>query len=349
MLQIQRLGDDFLCLCGRAAASGETVFSSNSADKRHDVIYEGMMPHGHYCVPIKTKSEILGVITLYLDADSEKKDNNVVFLENVAATMAGIIERKRMGIALQKAKEAAEAANRTKSDFLANMSHELRTPLNAIIGFSDMMKMGMGGEMSAKHQEFTEDIHNSGKHLLNLINEILDLSKIESGNMKLEYSDIAMPELLERSLVFFKERAMKHRINVSSECVSELPLVRGDEMRIKQVLVNLLSNAVKFTPDDGKVHVSVRMLGAGEQIEMIVSDTGPGISEEDIPKLFKSFQQLDSSCTKEHQGTGLGLALCRSIVELHGGKIWVESEVGKGSRFIFRLPTVNKKDSEDGK
>lgn len=255
---------------------------------------------------------------------------------------------------LAEAKLAAEEANHAKSDFLANMSHELRTPLNSIIGFSDAMKKGMAGALTDTQKGYLNDIYESGKHLLSLINEILDLSKIEAGRIELEKSKFNLRQTLEGSMMMFKEKAFKHDISVRFEIEPVLGEIFADERRIKQVIINLLSNAFKFTPDGGLVTLIGRRVKASELmsdigeiastgtdmnfIEISVADSGPGIKEEDIPKLFKPFGQLESSLTKKFEGTGLGLAISRKIVELHSGRIWVESVYSKGSRFVFVIP-----------
>lgn len=238
---------------------------------------------------------------------------------------------------LEEARVMAEAANRSKSDFLANMSHELRTPLNAVMGFSEIMRDGLVGPVNDEQKEYLTDILESGEHLLSLINDILDLTKIEAGKIELEFSEFGLKELIERALIMFKEKSFKHKMDLGYEVDPEIGAIVADERRVKQVLFNLLSNAFKFTPDSGKITVTARKI-PGEQIECSVEDTGPGIREEDIPRLFKPFEQLEAMLTKEHGGTGLGLALCKKIIELHDGRIWVESKFGKGSRFIFTLP-----------
>lgn len=237
----------------------------------------------------------------------------------------------------ETAKMQADAANRAKSDFLANMSHELRTPLNAIIGFSDIMINGMTGPLTDEQLDFTRDIGKSGKHLLTLINDILDLSKVEAGKMELEPGTVHVQELIERSLVMFKEKAMRHRINVERRVEAGIMDITADEMKLKQVLVNLLSNAFKYTPDGGTIAVRT-WREAGGEVGFSVEDTGPGIKAEDVPKLFQPFQQLETTLSRKVPGTGLGLNLCKKFVEMHGGRIWVESEVGKGSRFLFVIP-----------
>lgn len=232
------------------------------------------------------------------------------------------------------------------------MSHELRTPLNSIIGFSDAMKKGMSGALTDAQKSYLTDIYESGKQLLNLINEILDLSKVEAGKIELEKSKFSLRQTVEGSMMMFREKALKHDISVRSE--ADPGNIVADERRIKQVIINLLSNAFKFTPDGGSVTLLGRRVKAADIessigeiaspgadmdfTEISVTDTGPGIKKEDIPKLFKPFGQLESSIVKQYEGTGLGLAISKKIVELHGGRIWVESEFGKGSRFIFVIP-----------
>jgi PAS domain S-box-containing protein len=236
----------------------------------------------------------------------------------------------------RRAKHDAEAANSAKSDFLANMSHELRTPLNSILGFSEIMRDGLAGEVNPQQKEYLNDVWESGSHLLRLINDILDISKIEAGKMELERGVIDFNSLLGETLVFFREKATRHTISLHFEVAEDLPTITADERKIKQVLINLLTNALKFTPDGGDVGVDASV--EAEELRVTVWDTGIGIAPEDLGRLFQPFQQLESPLTKKHQGTGLGLHLCRKIVELHGGRIWVESTPGQGSRFTFAIP-----------
>jgi signal transduction histidine kinase/HAMP domain-containing protein len=234
----------------------------------------------------------------------------------------------------------AEAATRAKSEFLANMSHELRTPLTAIMGFSEVLLREMPGNLNEKQKEYLQDIYQSGEHLLNLINEILDLSKIEAGKLELELERFGIEDLIEESLIFFKEKAMKHNIMVHKRLGEGIGELYADKRKVKQVLVNLLSNAFKFTPDGGTITVEVQK--AVREVVFSVEDTGPGISEEDQKRLFRPFEQLQSPLTKKVKGTGLGLHLSKRLVELHGGRIWVKSELGKGSIFSFSIPEVKK-------
>ena len=228
-----------------------------------------------------------------------------------------------------------EVASRHKSEFLANMSHELRTPLNAIIGFSQVLRQRLFGEINAKQEEYLDDILASGNHLLDLINDVLDLSKVEAGQVELEVATFSLREALERGVVMVRERATKNGVRLSLELGADVDLVDGDERRVRQVVFNLLSNAVKFTPRGGSVLVA----SAREDGEVLVSvtDTGPGIAADDQERIFEEFQQTDVG-VRQREGTGLGLALSKRLVELHRGRIWVESRSGHGSRFVFTLP-----------
>ncbi|MDD5436005.1 MAG: ATP-binding protein [Candidatus Omnitrophica bacterium] len=249
-----------------------------------------------------------------------------------------ITKLKEAEEAILRAKEAAESANKTKSAFLANMSHELRTPLNAIIGFSQLMGDGLSGPLSGKQTEYTSIILESGKHLLSLINDILDISKIEAGKMELEVGEFDLGELLKKCMVLIKEKAFDHGIKLSIDVKEGVGMVRADERKIKQVIYNLLSNAAKFTPDKGSISIEA---GRSDTRGMLVtvSDTGIGIEKKDGEKVFAAFEQIDSEYSRKYAGTGLGMPLSKKIVELHGGKMWFESEgKGKGSRFYFTLP-----------
>jgi signal transduction histidine kinase len=241
----------------------------------------------------------------------------------------------RMNDELRRLYGELDATSRHKSEFLANMSHELRTPLNAIIGFSQVLRERMFGDLNEKQEEYLDDIVSSGNHLLALINDVLDLSKVEAGQVELEIAPFSLREALERGVVMVRERATKDGVHVTLAANPHVDVVEGDERRIRQVIFNLLSNSVKFTPDGGSVSVASWHLDG--EVRVSVVDTGPGIAAEDQERIFEEFQQADLG-TAQREGTGLGLALSKRLIELHGGRIWVESELGKGSTFTFALP-----------
>ncbi len=242
----------------------------------------------------------------------------------------------RMSEELGRLYAQLETTSRHKSEFLANMSHELRTPLNAIIGFSEVLLERMFGELNPKQDEYLQDIMTSGRHLLSLINDILDLSKIEAGRMELELTKFDLPAAMENALTLVRGRAEAHAIALTQDVDQRLGEFVADERKLKQVLVNLLSNAVKFTPEGGRV--DVRAAPADGGVEISVSDTGIGIAPEDQEAIFEEFRQAGGDYTRKREGTGLGLSLARKFVELHGGRLWVKSEMGNGSTFTFTLP-----------
>ena len=235
---------------------------------------------------------------------------------------------------LRRLYEALETASRHKSEFLANMSHELRTPLNAIIGFSQVLKEQMFGELNAAQAEYVDDVLSSGQHLLNLINDILDLAKVEAGRMELQPTTFALPELLDNAMSMVRERAIRQGVSLATETDPSVGLMEGDERKVKQILFNLLSNAVKFTSGGGRVTLAAT--ADDGQVEISVRDTGVGISAEDQVRIFEEFTQVGTGVTQE--GTGLGLALTKRLVELHHGRLGVESAPGEGSTFTVWLP-----------
>jgi signal transduction histidine kinase len=241
----------------------------------------------------------------------------------------------RMSDELRRLYTELEATSRHKSEFLASMSHELRTPLNAIIGFSQVLREEMFGEVNDKQAEYLDDIISSGNHLLSLINDVLDLSKVEAGQVELEVLPFSLRDALERGVVMVREQATEDGVEVALAAEPDVDVVEGDERRIKQVIFNLLSNAVKFTPSGGAVDVNAARVNGDVWIS--VADTGPGIAPEDHERIFEEFQQTEAG-VEQREGTGLGLALSKRLVELHGGRIWLESEPGKGSTFVFTLP-----------
>jgi signal transduction histidine kinase len=241
----------------------------------------------------------------------------------------------RMNDELGRLYRELEAASRHKSDFLATMSHELRTPLNAIIGFSEVLHEQMFGELNERQVAYVRDVLEAGRHLLSLINDVLDLAKIEAGRMELEPSEIDLPNVLRSAMSLYSERASRSGIALALTTEPSEIEITADERRVRQIVFNLLSNAVKFTPADGRVDVSARLDDG--QVEIAVADTGPGIAAEDLETIFEEFEQAADG-KKEEEGTGLGLPLSRKLVELHGGRLWVESEPGRGSTFRFTLP-----------
>ncbi len=247
-----------------------------------------------------------------------------------------ITERVRAQEELQAAKEAAEYADRAKSDFLANMSHELRTPMNAIIGFAEILRDEIIGPIRPEQRDLVVDIHTSGRHLLNMINDILDLSKIEAGTMDLDFETFSVVDTMEEVNTIVNALASKKRIHLTQEFHQDIT-VTADKTKFKQILYNLLANGVKFTNEGGRV--TTKLESADNSLIVRVIDTGVGISPEDQEMLFQAFTQVDTSKARAHEGTGLGLALTKRLVELHGGEIWVESTIGEGSTFSFTLPT----------
>jgi signal transduction histidine kinase len=241
----------------------------------------------------------------------------------------------RMNDELRHVYTELEETSRHKSEFLASMSHELRTPLNAILGFSQMLRERMVGEINDKQEEYLDDIISSGNHLLSLINDVLDLSKVEAGQVELEIASFSLEDALERGVSMVKERAMQNGVGVTLDARASAGTVEADERRISQVVFNLLSNAVKFTPQGGSVVVSTSRVNG--EVRVSVADTGPGIAAEDQARIFEEFQQTDIGA-RQPEGTGLGLALSKRLIELHGGRIWVDSQLGSGSMFTFALP-----------
>ena len=257
------------------------------------------------------------------------------FLETFASQSAMAVYNAQLFRELEQKSAELQVMSQHKSDFLASMSHELRTPLNAVIGFSEVLLERLFGELNDRQDEYLRDILNSGKHLLALLNEILDLSKVEAGRMELEISTVSVPAAIEYAISMVRERAARHRITINSSVEETIDQIESDELRLRQVLVNLLSNAVKFTPDGGRV--DVRAEPVGNELVITVRDNGPGIARDDWEPIFESFQQGRRGPPRE-EGTGLGLTLCRKIMTLLGGRIWLESEVGVGSAFHVAMP-----------
>jgi len=286
--------------------------------------------------PMLWEGRGVGSISVGRDVAGPFSDKDIALLRTFADQAAIAIQNARLFREIQQKSAQLEVANQHKSEFLANMSHELRTPLNAIIGFSEVLLERMFGELNEKQDDYLKDIHSSGKHLLTLINDILDLSKVEAGRMELEPSTFDLPSAIGNAMTLIRERAQRHGIALTVAVEPGIAEVVADERKLKQILLNLLTNAVKFTPDGGRIDVSARRDAAG--ILIAVRDTGIGIAPEDQDAVFDAFRQVGKHYTNKQEGTGLGLTLTRKFVELHGGRIWLESTPGKGSTFSFTIP-----------
>jgi len=286
-------------------------------------------------IPMLRENELIGGLTVNKRTPGEFAPAVIELLSTFATQSALAIQNARLFREIEQKSRELEAASQHKSEFLANMSHELRTPLNAIIGFSEVLSERMFGDLNEKQDEYLKDIYSSGQHLLSLINDILDLSKIEAGRMELEVTDFDLPSALDNALILVRERASRRGIKLGRIIDDRVGMIRGDERKVKQVLLNLLSNALKFTPEGGRI--DVRATVNGGMAEISVADTGVGIAPEDQEAIFEEFRQVGTA-DKKVEGTGLGLALSRKFIELHGGRIWVKSQAGEGSTFSFTLP-----------
>jgi signal transduction histidine kinase/CheY-like chemotaxis protein len=290
-------------------------------------------------VPMIAGDEMIGVLVIRRRGTGNYPPDVIELLETFASQSALAIVNARLFRELEtQSKELAIASNH-KSEFLASMSHELRTPLNAVIGFSEVLLERMFGEINERQEEYLRDIWNSGRHLLELLNEILDLSKVEAGQMVLDPSAFSVPSAIEYTLAMVRQRAATHGIAIEVAIADDVGEIEADELRFKQVVLNLLSNAVKFTPDGGSV--SVHAYREGSDLVVTVADTGIGVPPEDQERIFDSFQQGGRGPARE-EGTGLGLTLSRRIVGLFGGRMWLESAVGVGSTFGFAIPVVSR-------
>ena len=325
---------------GRMAMTGEPaqirdIMTDASYQSRLREIVLRLGYRSLMAVPLMRDDHLLGGLVVYRKAPGEFDASVIDLLRTFATQSALAIQNARLFREIEEKSRELATASRHKSEFLANMSHELRTPLNAIIGFSEVLAERMFGEINDKQAEYLADILESGRHLLSLINDILDLSKIEAGRMELEPTEFNLPDAIENTLTLVRERAHRHGIALGRMVDERLGTICADERKVKQVLLNLLSNALKFTPEGGRIDVAATV--TDNAIEISVSDTGVGIAAEDQAAVFEEFRQVGAA-SKKIEGTGLGLAISRKFIELHGGKIWVKSQVGAGSTFAFTLP-----------
>jgi signal transduction histidine kinase len=326
---------------GRVAVTREPVQIADIAleGAYHGALRDLLLQSGTralLAIPLLREDQVVGGLTVNKRAPGEFSPEVVELLKTFGTQSALAIQNAQLFREIADKSRQLEAASRHKSEFLANMSHELRTPLNAVLGFSEVLLQRMFGNLNPKQDEYLKDIYSSGQHLLSLINDILDLSKIEAGRMELAPAPFHLPSALDNAVTLVKERAARHGITLQVDVDPRLGEIAGDERKVKQVLLNLLSNAVKFTPEGGRI--SLRASRKDGAVEIAVTDTGVGIAPEDQAAIFEEFRQVGHDETRKQEGTGLGLTLAKKFVELHGGRIWVESQPDRGSTFIFRLP-----------
>jgi signal transduction histidine kinase len=286
-------------------------------------------------VPLLREEKIIGALVVRRREPGLFKQETVDFLQDFATQSALAIQNARLFREIEEKGRELEIASKHKSEFLANMSHELRTPLNAILGYTQLILDKIYGDVPEKIQDVLERLEKNGRHLLSLINDVLDLSKIEAGQLSLSLSEYSMEEVVQTVCNAVESLAAEKNLALKVVVAPDLASGKGDEQRISQVLLNLVGNAIKFT-EEGEVRVDVT--ASNEAFLVSVSDTGPGLSEADHKRIFKEFHQADSSSTREKDGTGLGLSIAKRIIEMHGGRIWVDSSRGKGSTFRFTLP-----------
>ena len=328
-------------LTGRTIADGKVIHVPDIEKEQHTYprswqFAQKVGNHTMLSVPLIREGNPFGTMFLRRREVRPFNEKEISLASTFANQAAIAIENVRLFKEIQEKSAQLEIANKHKSEFLANMSHELRTPLNAIIGFSEVLIDKMFGEVNEKQADYLKDIHESGKHLLSLINDILDLSKIEAGRMDLDLATFHLPTALSNAMTLIRERAQRHSIQLGLEVDPRLGEFQADERKVKQILLNLLSNAVKFTPDGGRVDVIAKM--DTTKVAIAVKDTGIGIAPEDHAAVFEEFKQVGRDYTRKAEGTGLGLALTKRFVELHGGEINLASAPGKGSTFTITLP-----------
>ena len=338
-LRATEIGPD--TFIGRVADEGRTAQAEDLEREPADSHLDVLRRHGWRslaAVPLLREQRSVGMLVVRRTARGLLPGPTVELLETLASHAAVTIHNARVFRELERKSQELEVASRHKSEFLASMSHELRTPLNAVIGFSEVLLDRMFGDLNERQEEYVEDIRGSGRHLLELINEILDLSKIEAGRMELEIGPVVLEDLLEGGMAMIRDRALQQGIALELHVAPGLGTVPADELKLRQVVLNLLSNAVKFTPAGGQIVVTARAEG-GEAV-VSVRDTGIGVAEQERERIFEAFQRGGRGARQSTEGTGLGLTLSRRILDLHGGRLWMESHVDEGSTFSFALPVA---------
>ena len=326
-------------IISHAALSGDPLVVKD-VNQEPRYLHLDELPHtrSELALPLIVGNDVLGVLDLQAQEPNAFSPNDVQVLQTLADQIAVAIQNAALFETAQDARAEAEEANRLKTQFLTNMSHELRTPLNAVINFAYLLSVGMDGPLNETQKDLVNRIGVAGEHLLHLINDILDLAKIESGRVEMYFEEVAVNDLVKGVLSTAVGLTKGKPIELQQNIPPNLPLVRVDRGRIRQVLLNLISNAAKFTKD-GTITVSAT--ADNGWVQMSVKDTGIGIAPEDIEKVFTAFVQVDGELTRQVGGTGLGLPISKQFIEMHGGQMWLESEVGRGSTFIFTLPRAD--------
>jgi signal transduction histidine kinase len=331
-----RIGDPILI--GQAGAKRAPLQIPDVRDEPSSELLEVVVRAGFralLAVPLLGSDRIVGALVVRRKQPGEFPQGTIDLLETFADQSVLAIENARLFREIEEKSRELEMASRHKSQFLANMSHELRTPLNAILGYTELILDSIYGEMPEKVRAVLERLQANGRHLLGLINDVLDLSKIEAGQLTLSLDDYSLSDVVHGVVSAVEPLAAEKRLAFKAEVATDLPTGHGDGRRLSQVLLNLVGNAIKFT-DKGEV--AIKAAATNEAFTVAVCDTGPGIADADQAKIFEEFQQADSSITRKKGGTGLGLSIAKRIIEMHGGRIWVESEPGKGSTFYFTIP-----------
>jgi signal transduction histidine kinase len=324
---------------GRAALTRTSIAVPDIAEVTPDAHLTKLARAGWrsmLAVPLVREGRILGAFVVRRRTPGAFPESIVELVETFAGQSALAIQNARLFQELARKSQELEVASRHKSEFLASMSHELRTPLNAVIGFSDVLLDRLFGDLTPKQEQYLENIRESGRHLRDLINDILDLSKVEAGKMQLELASMSLREALEHGIAMVSERAEREGLSLRLSIEDGVDVVVADPLRLKQVILNLLTNAVKFTPSGGGIEASAARIA--DEIHVSVQDSGIGIAESEQARIFEAFQQGRQAASASAEGTGLGLALSKRIVELHGGRLWVTSRVGQGSTFSFSIP-----------